>query len=100
MDLFVRDSRFNNYIQGFLGLGAGVTIDIKLKGVETRKSHVVHTEKGPQKIPIYTGDEPVSGTVSLTLPSGKKVEHEGIKLELVGEIGTWSTRLFIYLTSK
>jgi len=72
---------------GFLGLGSSVTIDIKLNGIETRKSHVIHTEKGPQKIPIYTGDEPVSGTVFLVLPSGKKVDHEGIKLELVGEIG-------------
>jgi len=72
---------------GFLGLSANVAIEIKLNGIESRKSHVVHTEKGPQKIPVYTGEEAVNGTVSLVLPSGKKLEHEGIKLELVGEIG-------------
>lgn len=37
---------------------------------------------------IYQGSEHVKGTVTVTVPPGKKLEHIGIKVELLGQIGT------------
>ena len=41
---------------------------------------------------IYGGQEPVSGTVELSVPPGKKVEHLGVKIELIGQIELNSER--------
>jgi len=35
---------------------------------------------------IYGGQEPVSGVVELSVPQGKKIEHLGVKIELIGQI--------------
>jgi len=37
-------------------------------------------------LPIYQTHEGVSGTVEIVLAPGKKLEHLGIKIELVGAI--------------
>ena len=36
---------------------------------------------------IYYDGETVSGAVSITLKPGGKLEHKGIKIELLGQIG-------------
>lgn len=38
-------------------------------------------------VPVYNGNESVSGKVDLIVPSGKKFEHLGIKIEMIGHIG-------------
>lgn len=39
-------------------------------------------------LPVYEGTEVVSGKVDITIPSGKKVDHLGIKIEMLGFVGT------------
>lgn len=39
-----------------------------------------------QELLIYGGQESVSGTVEISAPQGKKIEHLGIKIEMIGQI--------------
>jgi len=70
-----------------LGFSSGVDVNIKFADEESRKTADIHGEKGSQRVFVFTGDEPVKGTVVVKIPPGKKIEHEGVKVELVGEIG-------------
>jgi len=70
-----------------LGFSSGVDINIKFSDEEKRKTIDIHADKGSQRAFVFTGDEPVKGTVMVKIPAGKKIEHEGVKVELVGEIG-------------
>lgn len=38
-------------------------------------------------LPVYEGTEIVSGKVDISIPSGKKVDHLGIKIEMLGFVG-------------
>ena len=40
-----------------------------------------------EKLTVYQGHESVQGICKVVVPSGKKVEHIGIKIELIGQIG-------------
>lgn len=41
-----------------------------------------------QKLYLFASDQPVAGTIEINLPdNGKKVDHTGIKAELIGQIG-------------
>lgn len=44
-------------------------------------------EKSTKQMPLFTGDDFVKGDVEIRLNSAKKLEHMGIKIELVGQIG-------------
>ncbi|GMI45562.1 hypothetical protein TrCOL_g7783 [Triparma columacea] len=43
-------------------------------------------------VPVYTAEEKCSGSVSLQIPQGKKCEHLGLKVELVGRIDMFYDR--------
>eukprot|EP01123_Difflugia_compressa_P009372 TRINITY_DN3088_c0_g1_i1.p1 TRINITY_DN3088_c0_g1~~TRINITY_DN3088_c0_g1_i1.p1 ORF type:complete len:359 (+),score=67.39 TRINITY_DN3088_c0_g1_i1:190-1266(+) len=68
------------------GLGSGCNVDFTFDQQESRKMILVQTEKGPQKLLVYTDNEPIKGTVKVDVKSGKKIEHKGIKVELIGQI--------------
>jgi vacuolar protein sorting-associated protein 26 len=52
-----------------------------------RKPVTVKGETGKQEtLPLYTANDCVRGQVHLTPAAGKKVEHQGIKVELLGTI--------------
>lgn len=36
---------------------------------------------------LFAGQEAVSGTVEIVLPPGRTVDHLGIKIEMIGQIG-------------
>ena len=36
---------------------------------------------------LFVGQETVSGTVEIVLPPGRAVDHLGIKIEMIGQIG-------------
>ncbi|KAJ3570888.1 hypothetical protein NP233_g4111 [Leucocoprinus birnbaumii] len=64
-----------------------IDVDIKLEGEDARKQVEMKTEK--EKVvscPVYYDGDSVSGTVSIHVRDGKKVVHEGIKVEFVGSI--------------
>eukprot|EP01125_Pyxidicula_operculata_P015059 TRINITY_DN508_c0_g2_i1.p1 TRINITY_DN508_c0_g2~~TRINITY_DN508_c0_g2_i1.p1 ORF type:complete len:358 (+),score=94.51 TRINITY_DN508_c0_g2_i1:36-1109(+) len=66
--------------------GAPVTIEFKFDGQEDRKTVDIHSDKGTQKLLLYTGLDPVKGKVICKVKPGKKVDHEGIKVEFIGQI--------------
>jgi len=84
------------------GFGTNVKLSIALEdppsGVmkEIKQGSTSSTSDGPvpgpsdseivKKVPVYTSSEKVRGTVRAEIPQGKKVEHLGIKIELVGRI--------------
>lgn len=68
-------------------MGASPTINVVFDGADKRKAVDVRGEKGVQRQLLYEGDEPIKGTVTISLKPGQKLEHQGVKLELLGEIG-------------
>lgn len=78
----------------FLGFGQSADIDIVFDDIESRKSAEVKTEDGKkEKYLLYYDGETVSGKVNVTLKKpGSKLEHQGIKVELIGQIELYYDR--------
>mmetsp|Transcript_24708 Transcript_24708/g.21878 ORF Transcript_24708/g.21878 Transcript_24708/m.21878 type:complete len:198 (-) Transcript_24708:484-1077(-) len=67
-------------------LSSSASIDIAFDGVETRKHVTIKDREGnPQKLPLYHANEELTGEVQISVGSNK-LEHNGIKIELVGFI--------------
>jgi len=73
-------------ILSFFGLGPTAAVTFAFDDSEKRKTVEIRGDKGAQRLLVYEGDEPVKGTVSATVKAGQKIEHQGIKLEFIGEI--------------
>nr|CAB3267630.1 vacuolar protein sorting-associated protein 26B [Phallusia mammillata] len=71
----------------FFGYGAIEDVEIVLDGAEKRKK-VEHriSESKSAELSVYYDGETVSGAVSVGLKSGTKIDHKGIKIELIGQI--------------
>jgi vacuolar protein sorting-associated protein 26 len=71
----------------FLGsvFGGSCDVNIKFNGQENRKRVLAKTEEGQEEQVLFTGREDVAGEVSISL-KGKKVEHMGVKIELIGQV--------------
>jgi len=71
----------------FLGLGGGsVSFVFKFtSAVKGRPLKKIAYHDGVEELVIFQGTEPIRGEVTL-IPKGKKVEHLGIKVELIGQI--------------
>lgn len=78
----------------FLGFGQSADIDILFDESESRKLAEVKTEEGKkEKYLLYYDGETVSGKVNVTLKKpGSKLEHQGIKVELIGQIELYYDR--------
>lgn len=86
--------------QSFFGLGQGAEILIELSDSEKRKKVEVKGEDGKKdKLPLYFDGETVAGTVKVNL-KGKKLEHQGIRVEFVGQIGQCSISTHYLLAIK
>lgn len=60
-------------------------------GVVTRELFTLKGADGAEKkLPIFMGPEDIRGIVSISTPPGKKIEHMGVKIELLGIIGACS----------
>lgn len=72
----------------FLGFGQSAEIDIVFDGAENKKMTEVKGEDGKiEKMLLYYDGETVSGKVNVTLKKpGSKLEHQGIKIEFIGQI--------------
>ncbi|XP_074602612.1 vacuolar protein sorting 26 isoform X2 [Brevipalpus obovatus] len=72
----------------------GADIDILLDGQDNRKLAEIKSEDGRKdKYHLYYDGETVSGKVSITLKKpGSKLEHQGIKVEFIGEIELYQDR--------
>lgn len=71
------------------GFGQSAEIDIVLNDAESRKKAEHKSEDGKKdKYFLFYDGETVSGKVNVTLKyPGKRLEHNGIKIEFVGQIG-------------
>jgi hypothetical protein len=58
---------------------------------ENQKYHKIHEGKEKIKLPVFTKNDDMSGTVEVKLKDTKKYEHLGIKCFLVGFLGKRST---------
>lgn len=68
---------------------APLDIEIRLDNEESRKHVDVKTPQGRiEKLPIYKDGESVKGSVTVRTRDGRKVEHLGIRVQLLGSIET------------
>lgn len=69
------------------GFGPSATIDVNFDGSEKRLKKQLKREGGEvDSFEIYQGHEAVSGVCKVIVAPGKKVEHIGIKIEMIGQI--------------
>jgi len=72
------------------GFGSTANLEILLNDLEGRKHAPIKEKDGTiNKLPLYTGDDDISGRIEVTLPKGKKFEHTGLRIELVGKIESY-----------
>uniref|UniRef100_A0A8C7TS17 VPS26, retromer complex component A n=1 Tax=Oncorhynchus mykiss TaxID=8022 RepID=A0A8C7TS17_ONCMY len=80
----------------FLGglFGPVCEIDVLLNDAETRKTAELKTEDGKvEKNYLFYDGESVSGKVNLNVrQTGKRLEHQGIRIEFVGQIELFSDK--------
>eukprot|EP00455_Lapot_gusevi_P003910 TRINITY_DN1159_c0_g1_i12.p2 TRINITY_DN1159_c0_g1~~TRINITY_DN1159_c0_g1_i12.p2 ORF type:complete len:311 (+),score=121.51 TRINITY_DN1159_c0_g1_i12:97-1029(+) len=70
----------------FLGLGAQPELKIEFKDQHTLKQVSVKRGDEVEKLYLFSGFDTIAGLVTLTVPAGKRYEHTGIKIELIGQI--------------
>lgn len=77
----------------FFNFASPVDVDVRLDGDESRRQVEVKVDKDRrEKCPVYFDGESVKGQVVVRTRDGKKLVHEGIKIEFVGCIGEWGQR--------
>lgn len=65
-----------------------VDVEIKLAGEEERRQVEVKGEKDKKEMcPVFYDGESVIGQVNVRVKDGKKFQHDGIRIELIGSIG-------------
>jgi vacuolar protein sorting-associated protein 26 len=79
------------------GFGPSAKVEIELAGTadgEKRKTIKVDggADNTKMELPIFTHGESIEGTVRVVLPPGKKMDHIGIRLEIIGIIDLFYDR--------
>jgi len=87
-----------NFIKSVLG--GGCKIEIELDNASERQQVDVTTQDGKtEKFPLFIGDEIVKGKVKIELENNaKKIEHVGIKVQLIGTIKSTSGNVHDFLS--
>lgn len=66
-----------------------IDLEIRLDGEDSRKHiDVKSSQNKKDRLPLYEDGETVSGSVTVRVKDGKRVEHLGIKAQLFGTIDT------------
>eukprot|EP00842_Homolaphlyctis_polyrhiza_P005181 jgi/Hompol1/5664/HPOL_002052-RA len=74
-------------MQALFGLGGTADIEVVLADEDSRKLVDVKADKERRlKLPLYFDGESVSGKVQVRTRDGKRLEHQGIKIDFVGQI--------------
>ena len=73
----------------FSSFTSAPTINISFNGVENKKkkSFRLQNKEESIEVPLYGGNEAVSGKIDVIVQPGKKYEHLGVKIEMIGHIG-------------
>lgn len=82
----------------FFGFGPTVDLEIQLTPSSTQKyvSLKRDSDASFERVLLFSGDEDISGVCTVKLPPGKRLEHTGIKLELIGQVGLNICFIFLY----
>lgn len=71
----------------FFGFGAPADIEVRLDGEEERTGVEVKVARDRrERCPVYVDGESVRGVVILRAKDGKKLAHEGVKIEFIGSL--------------
>jgi hypothetical protein len=71
---------------------APCTVDIDLSPTAARKRIDVVTEAVTETLLVFESHEDVTGEVVVHVNAGKRVEHQGVKVELLGQIEMYYDR--------
>ena len=63
-----------------------VTAQIVLDGAEERKTVTFQKEGKEEVLPLFLGKDNVTGKIPVKVTPGKKIEHNGIMVQLIGQI--------------
>lgn len=85
-----------NAAMSFFGFGQSAELELVLSDAESRRRAEHKTEEGKkEKYFLFYDGETVSGRVILTLKHpNKRLEHQGIKVEFIGQIGKKKRQIF------
>ncbi|CAK9191113.1 unnamed protein product [Sphagnum troendelagicum] len=87
--------REKNFLVG--AFGPPCKVGIEFSDAETRKQASVKKENGQVvMVPLFLGQDSVAGEVRIEPLPGKKVEHLGVKIELLGQIELYFDRGSFY----
>lgn len=67
-------------------LGGACTIDVGLDAEKSRKMAPINRDRKGDRAYIYTDGEDVCGNAMISVRPGNKLEHQGIKVELIGQV--------------
>jgi len=71
----------------FFGFGASADIKIEFRNQDKLQKVGVKNENGEvEDLYLFTGTDDICGSVSVDIPKNKKIEHIGMKIELIGLI--------------
>ena len=77
----------------FFGLGKAVTMDLTYAAGGTQRTAVVKSDQGSlDTLPLFTDGDTVAGTVHISPSPGKRVDHLGVKIEVLGQIELYFDR--------
>jgi len=73
------------------------TVTFAFAGQDRRARKPVRQPPGadsrePIELLVYGGQESVSGSVEISVPSGKKIDHLGVKIEMIGQVELYQER--------
>jgi vacuolar protein sorting-associated protein 26 len=71
-----------------LGLGGSVNLDIILDPNDRRKFLKFRENHKNVKLPIYSGNDDISGVVIVEVKDTRRFEHLGLRIEIIGHLGT------------
>ena len=74
-----------SFFEKVSALGSSPTFNIQFSDESIRPKKSFRGEA--VDLPLYNGNETITGKVDVVIPSGKKFEHLGIKIEMIGHIG-------------
>jgi len=72
------------------------TVDIALDTDQNRKTAPLTRDRRGERGYIFTDGEDVSGTGMVSVRPGKKLEHQGIKVELIGQVEAFNDKSASY----
>ncbi|ORM39968.1 Vacuolar protein sorting-associated protein 26 [Babesia sp. Xinjiang] len=68
--------------------GQPCTLDVEITSEPTRPLVFVDPQQKTDKCPVFSDGEEISGTAFISLKPGKQFDHQGIKVELIGQSDT------------